>query len=348
MLTKLRIKEIARETGFHACGITLPEVPPQAEETIQKWTENGKHGEMIYLERYSKRRDDFWNRFHDAKSVVVLGVNYYSTEHSSKSTPFVGKIARYAWGKDYHRVISKKIGQLVERFKKESRDSIYFETAVDTKPLLERTLGVRAGLGFMGKQTQLLSLQFGPWLFLSELITNLELEPDEPHQGNCGTCRICIDECPTGAIEETGEIDARKCIAYLTIEHKSEIPAAVRPKIKNWVFGCDECLNVCPYTAKQKPTDWNELTSEQGFGPELDLLKLFETKTNGQYEKIFQGSAISRASRKQLLRNAAVVLGNQGSKSAIRVLEKAQDEVPPMVREHVLWAIQRIENRTLD
>ncbi len=377
MLTKERIKSIAQEVGFHACGIAEPQSLAAAEAKLKTWIEQGKHGEMKYLERYEERKADFWSRFPAVKSIIVLGVNYHSNDSHSReseiSNPVIpasfrresrnngspiktfgddsglkGKVARYAWGRDYHKLISEKIEVLKEKLKRETSDDIYFESAVDTKPLLERTFGQRAGLGFIGKQTQLLSLQFGPWLFLSELITNLELEPDQPYNGSCGTCRLCIEECPTQAIEESGEIDARKCIAYLTIEHKTEIPVELRSKIGNWVFGCDECLNVCPYTAKQKETNWKELTSQSGFGPEFNLLELFNLKSNRQHEDQFRDTAVSRVNRKQLLRNAAIVLGNKAGQSALPVLKRAVSEVPSMVRDHIEWAIGEIERRNND
>ncbi|MBI1977716.1 MAG: tRNA epoxyqueuosine(34) reductase QueG [Candidatus Omnitrophica bacterium] len=368
MIAKERVKALAQEIGFHACGVTLPKSIPEAEETFEAWRKQGKHGEMKYLEDYQVRRKQFWGRFSQARSVIVLGVNYFSSQTvpgtvAKKGTdyslsPFsvarnvpgtdsnlTGRIARYAWGRDYHQVISERLELLKTRLRQEVGRELFFESAVDTKPLLERTLAQRAGLGFMGKQTQLLSLQFGPWLFLAELITDLELEPDQPFQGSCGTCRLCIDECPTDAIDESGTIDARICIAYLTIEHKGEIPEALRPKIGNWVFGCDECLNVCPYTAKQKETSWEELKAQEGFGPELHLLELFEIKSNGAYEKHFSESPISRANRKQLLRNACVVLGNLGREEATPYLKKALEDSSDLVREYAEWAIKRIQER---
>ena len=375
MLTKNKIKSIADEMGFHACGVTLVKAFPEAEAALKTWTEQGKHGEMKYLENYEERKTNFWSRCPAAKSIIVLGVNYYSNQPEKLSSGFkqsssrsigrlgnspsetfpvgsvkniqelTGGVARYAWGRDYHKLIADKIDLFKNRLKQEVMGDIYFESAVDTKPLLERTLGEEAGLGFIGKQTQLLSLQYGPWLFISELITNLELEPDQPYNGSCGTCRLCIDECPTEAIDESGEIDARKCIAYLTIEHKTEIPEEFRVKISNWVFGCDECLNACPYTAKQKETTWDELTSGSGFGPELNLLELFELKSNREHERKFEHTALSRVNRKQLLRNAAIVIGNKGNRSALPVLRNFLPVAPEMVKTHIEWAIGAIESR---
>ncbi len=315
------IKQLAHDAGFDACGITTPDPMPDAEEKMERWLGEGKHGGMKYLEDYKKRSEDFWSRFPWAKSIIVLGLNYYSDGGSrgvwpyaptiaNQSSKTTGRIARYARGKDYHWVIRKKLQEFSVKIRERGDCEIHFEEAVDTKPILEKPLAVQAGLGFIGKQTQLLSLGFGPWLFLSELITDLELEPDQPFEGSCGSCRICIDECPTGAIEEGGGIDARKCISYLTIENKGPIPEEFREKIGDRVFGCDECLNVCPYTAKQKEARCEELKPDAGAGQWLDLKELFEIKTQGEYERKFRGTALLRANRRQMFRNASAVLAN--------------------------------------
>lgn len=339
MLKSALVKRLAQEAGFHACGVTRPNPVPEAEETIKLWTSSGKHGEMKYLENYEKRKKAFWSQFPNAKSIIVLGVNYYSKHATGRAVPgtensekLTGRVARYAWGRDYHRLMAQKIEVLKAALKEKTSDKIYFESAVDTKPLLERTLAQQAGLGFIGKQTQLLSLQFGPWLFLSEIVTNLELDPDEPFNGSCGTCRRCIDECPTQAISVDGDIDARQCIAYLTIEHKSKIPESLKTKIGDRIFGCDECLNICPYTAKQKETDWKELTAEEGVGPELDLSELFALKSNKQYRDRFRDSAILRANRKQLLRNAAVVFDNKREGRFSSKAFSLQTDLPKEIR----------------
>lgn len=313
MITSDQVKKLAHSLGFDACGITPAERPLSAEKAFLQWIDKGFHGEMRYLENYESRARKFWENFPEAKSIIVVGVNYYSPsrrrETASRENP-QGKVARYAWGKDYHHVIRKRLEELHKKLSDLAGRAVRAEICVDTKPLLERSLAQKAGLGFIGKQSQLLNPQFGPWLFLAELVTDLELDPDAPYVGTCGSCTLCIDACPTGAIHPQGGIDARRCIAYLTIEHKGEIPEAFRPLIGDWVFGCDLCLQVCPHTSKSKETHWPELRPEAGHGGTLDLLKLLEIPSNRTYKKKFEGTALLRASRKQMIRNAKIVLEN--------------------------------------
>jgi len=318
------VKSLAASLGFDACGITRAEPLPEAERRLRAWLGEGRHGGMKYLEDFGSRAEKFWESFPEAKTIIVLGVNYYSSRRpadghpaediesrvSASRTPALGRVARYAWGKDYHRVIGSRLEAFQEKLSEAAGRKVRSEICVDTKPLLERSLAQKAGLGFIGKQSQLLSPKFGPWLFLAELVTDLELESDLPYIGSCGSCRICIDECPTEAIRPEGGIDARRCIAYLTIEYKGEIPEALRPLIGDWVFGCDICLQVCPYASKGKETSWTELKAESGHGERLDLAKLLQIPSNRAYEREFSETAIRRANRKQLLRNAAIVAEN--------------------------------------
>lgn len=313
MISAEQVKSLAASLGFDVCGIARAEPLPEAEKRLNEWLREGRHGEMKYLEDFEERAKHFWESFPEAKSIIVVGVNYYSKNHSAHNdTRPMGRVARYAWGEDYHRVIGRRLEEFRNKLGDVADRKVRAEICVDTKPLLERSLAEKAGLGFIGKQSQLLNPKFGPWLFLAELVTDLELQPDIPFIGSCGTCRICIDQCPTQAIQPEGGIDARRCVAYLTIEHKSEIPEALRPLIGDWVFGCDICLQVCPYASKGKDTNWPELRAESGFGERLDLLKLLEIPSNRTYNEFFEGTAITRARRKQLLRNAAVVLENLG------------------------------------
>lgn len=317
MITPDRIKSLAQSLGFDACGIVSLDrnaKPLQEDlERLKEWIAQGFHGTMKYMEDFESRAEKFWENFPEAKSMIVVGVNYYSHAplgSMSRNDELVGRAARYAWGKDYHRVIGKRLEEFRDKISEITGRKIRVEICVDTKPLPERSLAQKAGLGFIGKQSQLLSPKFGPWLFLAELVTDLELEADMPFVGSCGACRICIDACPTEAIREGGEIDARRCISYLTIENKKEISESLKPLLGDHVFGCDICLDVCPYASKGKDTKWNELRPESGKGVSLDLLKILEIPSNRLYEKEFDGTAILRANRRQLIRNARIVLAN--------------------------------------
>lgn len=333
------IKQAARQLGFDEVGMTRPASLAEGEQAIAEWVQEGRHGGMNYMENFAERRARFYEEFPDAKSVIVLGVNYYTSASASSSGGLSGRVARYAWGKDYHQVIAERHRELIEILKKKFGESFRAKSCVDTQPLPERFASVQAGLGFTGKHTGLLNKNFGPWLFLSEIVTNLELEDDIPEKGSCGTCVDCQTVCPTGALDQDYKIDARLCIAYLTIEHKGIIPRELRPKIKDWLFGCDECFAVCPFTSKSKESRWPELTASAGVGPHQDLKALFEITSNSEHEKKFLGTALLRTNRKQMLRNACVVLGNSGNPEAIPYLKKGLEDISPLVRLHAAWAL---------
>ncbi len=347
MISSADIKSFARQSGFDAVGIVPASPLPEAEAKFQNWIEAGFHGGMKYLEDYASRKKELEREIPGAKSIIVLGVNYFTAGSAAEEKPdsaaaLTGRVARYAWGKDYHIVVRERL-QAVEDFIRTRVPRVQCLSCVDTRPVFERGYAEQAGLGFRGKHTNLLSREFGPWLFLSEIITDLELSPDSPRDhGSCGTCTDCIDICPTQAIVAPGKINARKCIAYLTIEHKGVIPREIRPLMGDWVFGCDACLNTCPFTHFSKETTWKELKPESGAGRSLDLIALFEIKTNGEYEARFRGTPLLRATRKMMIRNAAIVLGNRKDESAVPVLARALKEEVALVRLHAAWALGRI------
>lgn len=333
------IKQTARELGFDEVGITRVSSLEEGEKAIAEWVLEGRHAGMNYMENFAERRARFQQEFPDGKSVIVLGVNYFTG--ASRETPQAlhGRVARYAWGKDYHHAIAARHKEFIAKLAEKFGESFRAKSCVDTQPLPERFASVQAGLGFTGKHTGLLNKNFGPWLFLSEVVTNLDLPEDVAEKGNCGTCIDCQTVCPTGALDQDYKIDARLCIAYLTIEHKGVIPRDLRPKIKDWIFGCDECFAVCPFTSKSKESRWPELGPSSGVGETLDFKELFEISSNSEHEKKFAGTALLRASRKQLLRNACLVLGNSGRPEAIPYLRKGLKDFSPLVRLHAAWAL---------
>ncbi len=336
-----QIKALALEAGFHQAGITLLRHADGGRKALSEWTRSGRHGSMKYLEEFERRREDFFKNFQAARSVIVLGVNYYAGEHPEPGA-MKGRVARYAWGLDYHQIIRQKHLLLIEKIRSVLGVPLRAESCVDIQPVPEKWMGRQAGIGFFGKNTLVLSRQYGPWMFLSEIITDLDLEEDAPDTGDCGTCSKCQTRCPTGALNQDYEMDARLCIAYLTIEHKGVIPRELRPQIKDWVFGCDECLEVCPFTSKSKITGWPEFQPSSGAGPDLNLDSLFEIRSNAEYEKKFSGTALLRAGRKQMLRNACVVLGNSGRPEAIPYLKKGLADPAWLVRLHAAWALGRL------
>ena len=343
------IKKEALSLGFNAVGVTSLPALKKGEEALSAWTKEGRHGGMKYLENFQERKRKFFEDFPGASSVIVLGANYYNQppreeakrpEQSANGA--TGRVARYAWGRDYHEVIGEKHKILMERLKNICGAGFKAKSCVDIQPVTEKFAASRAGLGFIGKNTLLLSRKYGPWLFLSEIVTNLELPEDLPDTADCGTCRSCQDVCPTGALDQDYKIDARLCIAYLTIEHKGVIPRELRPKMKDWVFGCDECLTGCPFNSKAQQSTWPEFSPGSGAGPEMDLTALFEISSNSEYEKKFSGSAVSRANRKQMLRNACIVLGNSGRPEMVPYLEKGLSDQAPLVRLHAAWGLGQI------
>ena len=335
------IKDEARSLCFDSVGITFLSGLKKGEEAISAWTREGRHGGMKYLEDFENRKRRFLENFPDAASVIVLGVNYYQKGEYSPD-PLKGRVARYAWGRDYHEVIGERHRALIERMRGFCGPGFKARSCVDIQPVPEKFAASRAGLGFVGKNTLLLSRQFGPWLFLSEIITNLKLEEDAPDTADCGTCKACQEVCPTGALDRDYNIDARLCIAYLTIEHKGVIPRELRPKIKDWVFGCDECLSGCPFDSKAKQSTWPEFLPQEGAGSGIALDELFEIQSNSAHEKKFAGTAVSRANRKQILRNACVVLGNSGRPEALPYLQKGLADAASLVRLHAAWGLGQI------
>ena len=302
-----------QEAGFDLVGFSRTSLSPKHEHALESWVSNGLAGTMAYMERDPKRRVHPEASLTSAKSVISLALNYFHPEDVKPSTP-AGKIAKYAYGRDYHKVIEKRLKKLSKFIVEAGGDGTEVKSYVDTGPILEKAFAQEAGLGFFGKNTNLITRNFGSWVFLASLITNLELESDAPHTGGCGSCRLCIDACPTDALLGNGSLDARRCISYLTIETKdAEHPKELQAGIGEWAFGCDICQDVCPYNFRAKTTRHEELypaSAGPRAGTWLDLESLENMKSDEEFQNAFQGSPLRRSKRSGLLRNARTVRSN--------------------------------------
>jgi epoxyqueuosine reductase len=292
------IKAEALRLGFDACGIAKAEELTEDRSRLLSWLNTGYHADMKYMERNTEKRSDPRLLVEDAKSVVVLLQNYFPEKHDFKSDY---KIAKYAYGEDYHIVLKEKLFSLFNYINKEIAPA-KGRCFTDSAPVQERSWAVKAGLGWIGKNGNLLTRNFGSFVFIAELIIDLELEYDTPNLHNyCGSCNICIDQCPTGAIVSPKVIDSNKCISYLTIENKDEIPETFKGKAENWIFGCDICQDVCPWNRKNVPT------RENRFHPDAKLIdfgnKDWEDLSDEEFNLFFQKSPVSRSGINGIRRN---------------------------------------------
>jgi epoxyqueuosine reductase len=330
------IKQHALELGFAAAGIA-PAGPADGFAHLQTWLERGYAGSMRYMERQAEARRHPSSILSDVRTVVMVAMT-----HAGGADPEVpagsGKVARYARGPDYHDVLRERLNQLLD-WVQERAPGCCGRGVVDTAPLLERDFARRAGLGWFGKNTMLLNRRLGSYFLLGALLLDLELPPDPPFTANhCGTCTACLEACPTGAFPAPGQLDSRHCISYLTIELRESIPEELRPQMGDWVFGCDVCQEVCPWNRK--------IGVEPGLPAreELDRLDLIELLglSEEEFRRRFRDTALWRPKRRGLLRNAAIVLGNQGDATALPALRKAAADEDEIVREAAEWAIARI------
>ena len=305
------IKVYASKIGFDLVGITTAEPLEEDEQRLAAWLEAGFAGEMAYMTRSPGRRARPQELLPEAKSVICLGIYYYPGEPSEPSpgSPH-GAVSRYAWGKDYHRIIERLLDELIAYLKEQTGPSLKFKAMVDHGPVLEKALAQRAGLGFIGKNTLLIHRDLGSWIFLAELITDLDLELDKPQFNQCGSCNACLSACPTGALLQPFVLDARRCISYLTIELKDEIPESLRPQMEDWIFGCDICQEVCPFNVQPKTTDHPLFTASKGMGPWLSLADVLAIQEDHEFKAKFSETPFLRPKRQGLQRNAVVVAKN--------------------------------------
>ena len=338
---KARIFDKAAELGFCAWGIARADAAPEAGERLKEWIAAGHHGEMGWMEARSEQRASPQGLWPEAKSVIALAMSY-----APATDPLAlagvrnrGRISVYAQGADYHKVVKRALKAMGRWLADEAGCEL--KVFVDTAPVMEKPLSAAAGVGWQGKHSNLLSREHGSWLFLGVIYTTLELEPDAPAEPHCGSCTRCIEACPTGAIIAPNLVDARRCISYLTIEHAGPIPHEFREAMGNRIYGCDDCLAVCP---------WNRFASEaqanKAFAPRpelaapalADLLAL----DDASFRELFSGSPIKRIGVNRMLRNCLVAAGNSGDPSLKAAVAAHLDSQDPVVADAAKWAIERL------
>ena len=335
------IKNQALALGFDLVGISPAESHYGEADLFERWLGRGYAGEMNYLERGLLKRKEMERILSGAKSVVSCAVNYNTENPRSTEASGGGWISRYAWGDDYHDVIGKMLGELADYITGLFPEETGVRAYVDTGPVLEKVHASHSGIGWVGKNTCLINQRVGSWLFLGEVITDIELDYDSAVEDRCGTCTRCIDACPTDAIVEPYVLDARKCISYLTIELKGKIPVELREGVENNVFGCDVCQDVCP---------WNRealFTLKKSFAPREKLLSpdfkwLMELDGDG-FREVFRKSPVKRAKRRGFMRNVLVAVGNSGNKEYIEYVRGLLGDDEPIIRAHAVWALWRLE-----
>ncbi|MEO1292027.1 MAG: tRNA epoxyqueuosine(34) reductase QueG [Pseudomonadota bacterium] len=333
------IRDRAASEGFAACGITSPNAIAEDGQRLFPWLAAGRHGEMSWMAERAGWRSDPTALWPAARSVIMLGEDYGPAHDplSILSHPDRAAVSVYAQNRDYHTIVKRRLKRLGRWLVDETCCDI--KVFVDTAPVMEKPMAAAAGLGWQGKHTNLVSRQLGSWFFLGAIFTTLDLPADTPHDDRCGACRRCLDICPTAAFPAPYQLDAQRCISYLTIELKGPIPRALRPAIGNRIYGCDDCLAVCP---------WNKFAqtaSEAGYWARAELqaprLADLVTLDDAAFRALFTGSPIKRIGRARFIRNVLIALGNTPARAAVEAIRPRLDDASPLVRGAAVWALSR-------
>ena len=326
--------------GFDAVGITRPEAVPEAKARLDKFLADGAHGDMVWMESTAERRGSPLTLWPDVRSVIMLGMNYGPDEDPLKILQQRDRaaISVYAKGDDYHELIKARLKEIARWLVANAGGDV--KVFVDTAAVMEKPLAAKAGLGWQGKHTNMVSRDFGSWLFLGAIFTTLDLPADEAANDSCGSCHACLDACPTAAFPAPYRLDARRCISYLTIEHKGPIPRDLRPLMGNRIYGCDDCLAVCP---------WNKF-AEQGREAKLAARDVLRAPTlaelsrldDAQFRALFSKTSIKRTGRDRFIRNVLNAIGNSGDVTLAPEAERLLDDASPLVRGAAVWALSRL------
>ncbi|WNO54512.1 tRNA epoxyqueuosine(34) reductase QueG [Stakelama saccharophila] len=337
-----RIAEKAAELGFVACGIARADAAPRTAERLRQWLADGRHGDMIWMEARAHHRESPAGLWPDVRSVIALGMSYAPAHDplSLEEAGDIGRISVYAQGRDYHDTVKKALKALARWMVAEAGGEL--KVFVDTAPVMEKPLAEAAGLGWQGKHTNLVSRRHGSWLFLGAIYTTLDLVPDRPGRDLCGSCDACQRACPTDAFPAPYQLDARRCISYLTIERQGPIPREFRANMGNRIYGCDDCLAVCPWNKFAAAAAANRAFAPR---PELtaphlaDLLALDEAG----FRQVFSGSPIKRIGRDRMIRNCLIAAGNDGGAALLSPVVRLLDDSDPVIRGAAVWALERID-----
>lgn len=343
----LDLKAEAAAIGFAACGIARADAAPRSGERLRAWLADGAHGDMIWMEGRADQRASPTGLWPDVRSVIALGISYAPAGDPLRlaGEPEAGRISVYAQGADYHDLVKRKLKELARWLVARAGGDV--KVFVDTAPVMEKPLAEAAGLGWQGKHTNLVSREHGSWLFLGAIFTTLDLDPDPAGRERCGSCDACQRACPTDAFSAPFRLDARRCISYLTIEHKGAIPRDLRPGIGNRIYGCDDCLAVCPWNKFA-----NAAAAHLAFAPRAELtapmLADLLALDDAGFRQLFAGSPIKRIGRDRMIRNCLVAAGNSGAPRLIGAVGAHLDDPNPIVRSAAVWALERLDRESFD